>query len=233
MRAPDRRQFISTGLAISTMSLAGEAATAWPPGKSALLPRFTDSAVVSLFVWALFRATKSNMTPALSDAILGVMPKIVDNLRKLDADFTLSAADLRRVVFLARIAKYVIAPYALRRAGYDNLARACEADPFPLATYGTCAAQLAARTIGLENLRGIKPTTAFRDEAHSACQHAANAQDRLIFIELRCLPGVAQDCAFALGSLHKDDVAGDTNPAAENWVWSIAVAIMQHAMSIS
>ena len=230
MHALDRRRFIATGLATSAASLTGDAATVWRPYASGLLPRFTDSAVVCLFAWAFSRAAKLDMPHPLADAILGVMPEIVSNL---DPDSPLSPVEQRRAVYFARIANSVVAPYALRRAGYDDLARACEIEPFPPARAETCAAGLAARVIGKENLMGTKQPAAIRDSAHGACGAARNAQGSIASGELRCLYGAAQDCAFALHYVRQNDEVRRIDPAADNWVWDIGAAAIEQAMSIS
>ena len=233
MCAPKRRHFVATGLAASAMSFTGADVRAMSTEESRILPRFTDSAVVSKFAWTIFTTTKPDMPPALSEEILGVMPEIVGQLRKFDARGTLSAADRRRAKFFARVSTSVIAPYTLRRAGYEGLARACEVETFSGADKEDCAAEHAGRTIGFENLMRTKPMTAIRNSAKEACRNAANAHLSFLSGESRCLLGIAQSCAGALYYVRENDEVRRIDKTADKWVWNTAVAVIRQAISIS
>ena len=134
--------------------------------------------------------------------------------------------------FFAGVSTSIAAPYALRRAGYEDMAHACEVELFSEVTHGTGATEHANVTIGREIIKGTMPTTLARDSALGTCQNAANAKHSFLCGEDRCLNGVAMRCAHAFYYVRRND-DGRIDPTADNWVWRTAVAAVNHAMLLT
>lgn len=236
--APDRRTFLTFGLAAGLSALGSfDAHATMPDGTIALKP-FAHSRTVTTFAQGLFGhwhfADETDFPPIrqMIDAefIRTSTPNIYyweyrpatgPALKDSDAD----RIERRRAAFFARLAVEYIAPRALRHAGFEQMAADVASGVLaPAAAQHTIGAAAAARcrAAGAPWLMPI-----FESCAYGSSAHASSAAFYADLPEIDSVHQTGWFCAAALlAASFYDDVAVE-NP---NEVWNFAATAINTAI---
>ena len=214
---PDRRQFLTTGLAVGLSTLCGfGVGGATLEGKTFPMP-FAGSRTVANFASGLFFC-EDDMPISLSHALDA-------GLARTDVVPDSHAEERRRAKFFAWLAVRCIAPRTLRRAGYEVLAADCK-NQRDLLPGGACAT--AQHTIG-KQYAYAHPMPRLASFAYGASAHASTSAFYASHDDIKIVTDTGTYCARALLEPLCDENA---NAAELATIWDFAVRAINVAIGL-
>jgi hypothetical protein len=220
---PNRRQFMATGLAVALYGLSGFKACA-AALEGPIFPRpFAGSRSVSTFASGLFFGDNGVMPVALSRAIEA-------ELTRTDIPPDSFAEERRRAGFFAWLAVRHLAPLALRRAGFSELALDCEKQSD--LWNGMLASATAQHAIEKWHAAANpipRPMVRLADFAYGTSAHAATAAFYAGHEDINVVMDTGTYCARALLEPFSYE---DAKPAEAEWIWGVAVTAINIAIGI-